>query len=49
MAQRRMTAALPCEKVITMDASHNPYLSAPATLANQLLALPVTLERQQAL
>ncbi|WOD39991.1 hypothetical protein [Nodosilinea sp. E11] len=37
--QRRMTTALPCASVITLDTRHNPYLSAPEVLANHLLAL----------
>lgn len=35
-AQRRMYTALPCERVIAMETSHNPYLSAPEALANHL-------------
>jgi pimeloyl-ACP methyl ester carboxylesterase len=35
-AQRRMYTALPCEQVIAMETSHNPYLSAPQELANHL-------------
>ncbi len=38
-AQRRMYTALPCEQVIAMETGHNPYLSAPQTLANHLLSL----------
>jgi pimeloyl-ACP methyl ester carboxylesterase len=38
-AQKQMYTALPCEKVITLNTSHNPYLSAPESLANHLLAL----------
>lgn len=37
--QKRLYTALPCKKVISMDTSHNPYLSAPQTLAEHLLAL----------
>ncbi|MFQ4139364.1 alpha/beta fold hydrolase [Nodosilinea sp. PGN35] len=38
-AQRRMYTALPCQQVITMDTSHNPYLSAPQALVDHLLSL----------
>lgn len=37
--QKRMYTALPCSQVITMDTSHNPYLSDPEALANHLLSL----------
>ncbi|HEX3500751.1 MAG TPA: alpha/beta fold hydrolase [Stellaceae bacterium] len=37
--QRRMYTALPCDKVITMDTAHSPFLSAPATLALHLAVL----------
>lgn len=45
MAQKRMYTALPCQQVLTLDTSHNPYLSAPGELANHLLSLvdqPIT-------
>ena len=38
-SQRRMVAALPCEKVITMETSHSPFFSAPEALAQHLLNL----------
>ncbi|WP_081972452.1 alpha/beta fold hydrolase [Leptolyngbya sp. KIOST-1] len=38
-AQRRMYTALPCERVLAMETSHNPYLSAPAAVAEHLLSL----------
>ncbi|NCJ05142.1 alpha/beta fold hydrolase [Synechococcales cyanobacterium C] len=38
-AQKRMYTALLCEQVISMDTSHNPYLSCPQALAGHLLAL----------
>lgn len=38
-AQQRMYTALPCDRVIAMNTSHNPYLSAPDELANHLLAI----------
>jgi pimeloyl-ACP methyl ester carboxylesterase len=34
--QRRMQAALPCERVVTLDADHSPFFSAPAALAEIL-------------
>jgi len=37
--QRRMYTALPCDPVITMDAAHSPFISAPATLALHLAML----------
>ena len=37
-AQRKMHAALPCRKVITMDTDHSPFYSAPQELAGHLLA-----------
>jgi pimeloyl-ACP methyl ester carboxylesterase len=37
--QRRMWAALPCEEVLTLDADHSPFLSAPDELAGHLLAI----------
>lgn len=41
MAQKRMYTALPCQQVMTLNTSHNPYLSAPRELANHLLSLVV--------
>jgi pimeloyl-ACP methyl ester carboxylesterase len=41
-AQRRMYTALPCRKVISMDASHSPFLSTP----EELVAHLTSLERQ---
>ncbi len=38
-SQRRMTQALPCDPVITMDTGHSPFLCAPEALAGHLLAL----------
>jgi pimeloyl-ACP methyl ester carboxylesterase len=37
--QRRMYTALPCDRVITMDTAHSPFVSAPATLALHLAML----------
>lgn len=37
--QRRMYTSLPCEKVVSMDTSHSPFLSAPEELARILLSL----------
>lgn len=37
--QRQMVAAVPCERVITMDTSHSPFFSAPEELAENLLSL----------
>jgi len=36
--QRRMQAALPCERVFQLDTDHSPFLSATAALAAQLAA-----------
>lgn len=38
-AQAKMYNALSCEKVIYMDTSHSPFLSAPEKLASHLLSL----------
>jgi pimeloyl-ACP methyl ester carboxylesterase len=35
-AQRRMQAALPCERVLTLASDHSPFLSHPEELANAL-------------
>jgi pimeloyl-ACP methyl ester carboxylesterase len=35
-AQERMYTSLPCERVITMNASHSPFFSAPNELAEHL-------------
>ena len=37
--QRRMVAAAPCEKVLTLDTSHSPFFSAPEKLTEFLLIL----------
>ena len=37
--QQRMVAALPCEKVISMNTSHSPFFSTPQLLADHLLDL----------
>ena len=37
--QRAMHAALPCQRVITMDTSHMPVFAAPEALADNLLQL----------
>jgi len=37
--QARMYTALPCEKIISMNTSHSPFLSAPEGLARHLLSL----------
>ncbi len=37
--QRAMYAALPCQRVVTMDTSHMPMLAAPEALASHLLRL----------
>ena len=37
--QRQMYTALPCDKVITMDTAHSPFISAPSTLALHLAML----------
>ncbi len=37
--QQKMYAALPCEKVISMNTSHSPFLSAPEELAMHLISL----------
>lgn len=39
MTQKRMYTALPCQQVMPLETSHNPYLSAPQTVAEQLLSL----------
>ena len=38
--QKQMYTDLPCEKVISMDTSHSPFMSAPKELANHLMSLP---------
>lgn len=38
-SQRSMHALLPCSRVITMETSHSPFLSAPQALVDHLLAL----------
>lgn len=37
--QRRMQAAAPCDPVLTLDTDHSPFLSAPAELAEAMLAI----------
>jgi pimeloyl-ACP methyl ester carboxylesterase len=37
--QRRMQALQPCRRVITLEADHSPFLSAPDALADALLGL----------
>lgn len=37
--QRRMVAALPCRKVLTLDTGHSPFLSNPQGLAQALTAI----------
>jgi pimeloyl-ACP methyl ester carboxylesterase len=36
-AQRAMHLALPCERVVTLESSHSPFLSMPERLADALL------------
>lgn len=38
-AQRRMTAATPCDRIITMTTAHSPFLAAPDELAAHLLGV----------
>ena len=38
-AQKKMYTALPCEKLIYMDTSHSPFLSAPEELVSHILSL----------
>lgn len=37
--QRRMVATLPCERVCSLPTGHSPFISAPAALAECLLAI----------
>lgn len=37
--QKRMVERLPCARVVSMDTSHSPFLSAPGELAAHLVAL----------
>jgi pimeloyl-ACP methyl ester carboxylesterase len=37
--QRQMSTALPCQKVLTLDTSHSPFLSAPEALLKLLLSV----------
>ena len=37
--QKQMYEALPCERVISMETSHSPFLSAPAELVTHLTSL----------
>jgi len=39
--QKQMYTASPCRKVISMDTSHSPFLSAPDKLVEHLTSLPV--------
>jgi pimeloyl-ACP methyl ester carboxylesterase len=36
--QRRMQAVWPCQRVLSLDTSHSPFMSAPRALADALLA-----------
>lgn len=38
-AQRRMHAALPCRKVVTMETDYSPFYSAPGDLVSELVSL----------
>jgi pimeloyl-ACP methyl ester carboxylesterase len=38
-AQRAMHSQLPCSKVVTLNTSHSPFLSAPDAVAEQLVAI----------
>lgn len=38
-AQRRMHAALPCRKVVTMETDHFPFYAAPEDLVEELVSL----------
>lgn len=38
-AQRRMHAALPCQKVVTMETAHSPFYAAPENLVAGLVSL----------
>ena len=37
--QKKLYTAVPCERVISMNTSHSPFLSAPEALAKHLLSL----------
>ncbi len=37
--QKKMYTALPCQKIISMETSHSPFLSAPQELARHLTSL----------
>ena len=37
--QKRMYTELPCEKVVSMETSHSPFLSAPEELVRHLISL----------
>jgi pimeloyl-ACP methyl ester carboxylesterase len=37
--QRKLVAAMPCRKVVSLDTSHSPFFSAPDALARELAAL----------
>ena len=37
--QKKMYTALPCQRVITMDTDHSPFMSAPQELADHLLSI----------
>ena len=38
--QTKRFEALPCDRIITMDPSHSPFLAAPEELVNHLISLP---------
>jgi hypothetical protein len=40
--QRLMQAAAPCDPVVQLDTDHSPFLSAPAELAETMLAVART-------
>lgn len=37
--QKKMYSAVPCERVVSMNTSHSPFLSAPKELASHLISL----------
>ena len=37
--QKKMVAATPCQRVISMETSHSPFLSAPEKLVSHLISL----------
>jgi pimeloyl-ACP methyl ester carboxylesterase len=44
--QRQMRDALPCDPVITLNADHSPFLSAPHELAAALIAIAYSFTAQ---